>query len=219
MPTSQLRVGNIPAASLPDNQLQDALAGQSGEQVFAELHGKYYTMTKRGNLYFGASASGGIALIVPATTGGHPTLWNPTGSGYNAVLVRLQLSYVSGANAPTAIEWALTQNAGSSIGSAAPVVTFTNVAPTNSKLGAGNVSAMKWAPTVNTFAVAPPYLCPTGIALDTMAAASTNAPFITVIDYDGTMVLTPGNALSLCTQAATTTALFQVALFWYEQPI
>lgn len=219
MPTNQVQVGNIPASSLPDNQLVTALGAQSGETVVAELHGKYYTMTKRGNLYLGSSASGGIALIVPATTGGHPTLWNPSGSGFNAVLVRLQLSYVSGTNAPTAIEWAITNNAGSQVGTAAPVSTFTNVPPTNAKLGSGNISAMKWAPTVNTFAAAPAYLCPTGIALDTMAAASTNAPFVNIIDYDGTMILTPGNALSLCTQAATTTALFQVGLFWYEMPI
>jgi hypothetical protein len=174
-------------------------------------------MTKRGNLYLAPSASAGIALIVPATTGGHPTLWNPAGNLFNAVLVRLVLSYVSGANAPTAIEWAITNNAGSAIGTGAPIVTFTNVPPTNAKLGGGNVSTMKWAPTVNTFGAAPAYLCPTGIALDTMVAASTNAPFTTIIDYDGTMILTPGNALSLCAQAATTTALFQVALYYYEQ--
>src|SRR6185436_13284899 len=101
--------------------------------------------------YTGVSASTGIALIVPATTGGHPTLWNPTGSGVNVSLVRLRLSYVSGTNAPTAIEWARTANAGNQIGTGAPVVSFTDVAPSPSLIGGASASKVRWAPTTNTF--------------------------------------------------------------------
>jgi hypothetical protein len=215
----QVRVQPPSNVSYSDGNQYDAMGGKAGEVMVSELHGKYTSQNYRGNVFIGASASAGIALIVPATTGGHPTLWNPSGSGYIASIIRLQLSYVSGANAPTALEWAVTTNAGANYGTVAPIATFTNVAPTCANIGAGRVSKMFWAPATNTFSTAPAYLMPTGIALDTMVAASTNSPWANIIDYDGTLMLSPGTALSLCAQATTTTALFQVGLVWEEIPI
>lgn len=197
--------------------------GQSGEALVTEAHGKYYNANVRGNVFKGLSASTGIALIVPATTGNHPTLWNPQGSTANLSIIRLALSYVSGTNAPTALEWAVTTGAGSQIGTAAPIVTFTSVAPTQGVLGGTGKSSTtpqgRWAPTTNTFTAAPVFTEPTGFALDTMAAASTNAPFSMIVDYDGMLIVAPNTAISLCSQAATTTALFQVMVVWEEIPL
>lgn len=203
------------------NNLQGTTAlngrsGRMGDVIYSELHGKYAEQTRSGRTFFGVSASTGIALIVPATTGGHPTLWNPLGSGVNLSIIALELSYVSGTNAPTAIEWASTLNTGSTVATAAPIATFTNVVPTSSMIGSKFTSNAFWAPTVNTFTAAPVFARPTGLALDTMAAASTNAPFSMIVRYDGDLMLAPGVALSLCSQAATTTALFQVCCVWEE---
>ena len=166
--------------------------------------------------YTGVSASAGIALIVPATTGGHPTLWNPQGSGVNVAVRRLELSYVSGTNAPTAIEWAAVTNAGTTHGTGAPVATATIVAP-NGTLGSGVSNKAKWSPTTNTFTAAPVYLRPSGISLFTGAAATAVAPFVLVATYEADeFLLGPSSLVCLCTQAATTTALFQVAVTWEE---
>ncbi len=170
-------------------------------------------------IFTGVSASGGIALIVPATTGGHPSLWNPAGSEVNVHIRKLALSYVSGNNAPTAIEWALTTSAGSNIGTGAPVVSFTQVAPV-SILGHGADNKARWSPTTNTFVAAPVFTRPTGLSLFTGVAATAAAPFTMVVSYElEEFVMAPDNVLSLCTQAATTTALFQVALTWEEVAI
>lgn len=190
--------------------------GSEGQVIVSELHGKYVESMLRGNLFFGSTAATGIALIVPATTGGHPTLWNPAGSGVNLSVARLSLTYVSGANAPTAIEWAATLGAGAQVGTGAPIATFTKVTPSAALIGGGGVSKVFWAPATNTFAIAPAFIHGTGAALDTMAAASTNAPFVVNIDYDGLLGVAPGAAISLCAQAATTTALFQVTVFYEE---
>src|SRR3990167_3316600 len=93
-----------------------------GGKVVTGLHGTYYEQTARGRLYTGVSASGGIALIVPATTGGHPTLWNPADSGRNLSLIRLALSWVSGNNAPGAVEWASVTATGSAIATGAAIL-------------------------------------------------------------------------------------------------
>lgn len=167
-------------------------------------------------IYTGVSASSGIALIVPATTGGHPTLWNPSDSDRILHVLKLELSYVSGNNAPGAIEWAYVANAGSTHATGAPIATATLVAPTG-VLGYGSNNKAKWSPTTNTFTAAPTFLRPTGLSLFTGVAATAVAPFMLRASYDlEEFQVGPGTAICLCTQAATSTALFQVAVTWQE---
>ncbi len=191
---------------------------RDGAKVMAQVHGRYLDSTIRGRVYTGVSASTGIALIVPATTGGHPTLWNPSDSGRYLSIVRLALSYVSGNNAPGAIEWAYTANTGASIGTGQPILTGTRAAPVGVVGGALDHKGV-WIPTVNTFTAAPTFLRPTGLSLFTGVAATAVAPFVLRADYHGDLVLAPGVALSLCDQTTTTTALFQVAVTWEEIPV
>lgn len=193
--------------------------GQQGDGLVSELHGKYYNQNVRGNLWMGLSASTGIALIAPATGGGHPTLFNPVGSAVNLSLVRLTLGYVSGNNAPTCIEWASTLNAGSQAATGAAILTATAVAPTNCVIGGTGTNKVIWSPTVNTFTAAPVFVMPTGFSLFTGVAATATTPFTMIADYDGTLIVAPGAAISLCTQAATTTALFQVCVVWEAIPL
>lgn len=192
---------------------------RTGADVVAQLNGTYYEQASRARAYFGSSASTGIAIIVPATTGGHPTLWNPAGSGRNLSLIRLLLGYVSGNNAPTTIEWAITRVTGNTIATGAPIATGTRVAPEPCVLGGASDAVGVWIPTTNTFTAAPVFLRSTGLSLFTGVAATAVAPFQLEATYDGDLVVGPGTAISLCTQAATTTALFQVTVVWEEIPI
>lgn len=186
------------------------------QQAMDNLHGVNYAAVSRGNVYIGNSASAGIALIVPATTGGHPTLVNPVGSGVNLSLIKVCLGYVSGNNAPTCIEWALTSPANAPPATASPILTATKVAAQNALLGASDNSKAWWSPTTNTFTAAPVFCATTGLSLFTGVAATAVAPFQLQANYNGDLVIKPGAALSLCTQAATTTALFQVTVVWEE---
>lgn len=195
---------------------QDAdRTSNDGGKVVTQLHGKYYEQNARGRVYTGVSASGGIALLVPATGGGHPTLWNPSDSGRNLSIIRLELSWVSGNNAPGAVEWAYTLATGAAAGTGLPIATATVVTPTG-VLGGLVDNKGKWSPTTNTFTAAPIFLRPAGISLFTGIGTTAVAPFVLRADYDGDFVIAPGNAVSLCFQTTTTTALFQVAVTWEE---
>lgn len=189
---------------------------RDGGLVVAQLHGKYYESASRARAYFGSSASGGIALLVPATGGGHPTLWNPSDSGRNLSIVRLELSWVSGNNAPGALEWAVTRDTGSTIGTGAPIATGTRVAPESCLIGGARDAKGVWLPTTNTFTAAPVFLRSAGISLFTGISSTAVAPFVLRADYDGDFVLAPGVAVSLCDQTTTTTAVFQVTVTWEE---
>jgi hypothetical protein len=191
--------------------------GDSSQLLADQLNGRYYAAAKSGRLFIATSAAAGIALIAPATGGGHPTLINPFGSKRNLSIARLRLSYVSGNNAPTAVEWAYTANVGSGPGpTGSPILTATRVAVLSAMVGGPVDGVSYWSPTVNTFTAAPTFLAPTGLSLFTGVAATAVAPFALNVEYDGGLVVPPGAALSLCTQAATTTALFQVEILIQE---
>lgn len=167
-----------------------------------------------------SSAAAGIAIIAPATGGGHPTLINPQSSTVRLDVKKLTLTYVSGNNAPGGVEWAYTLNVGTGIGpTGAPILTATRGALVqNATIGAPtNPRFLYWSPTVNTFTAAPVIVAGTGLSLFTGVAATAVAPFPLVANYEeGELSVYPGAAISLCTNVATTTALFQVALWVTE---
>jgi hypothetical protein len=214
MPKQFIGLRNDPAGLSQNDALR--VMGD-GAAVVAQAHGKYLESMIRNRLFTGASAAAGIALIAPAAGGGHPTLWNPSDSGRYLSIVRLDLSYVSGNNAPGALEWAITQPTGPSVGTGQPILTMTRVDPVG-LIGGPRDNKGVWSPTTNTFTAAPTFLRPVGLSLFTGVAATAVAPFALFKEYDGDLVLAPGAALSLCSQMATTTALFQVALAWEELP-
>jgi hypothetical protein len=194
----------------------DALRiSRDGAQVVTLAHGAYFEQCVRGRVYTGVSAVGGIALITTATTGNHPTLWNPSDSGRYVSIIRLSLGWVSGNNAPGTLAWYTTSNTGSTVATAAPIATFTQVAPVG-VIGGALDNRARWSPTTNTFTAAPAYHRNSGISLFTGVAATAVAPFVIRTDYDGELILAPGSAISLCSVAATTTAVFQIALVWEE---
>ena len=182
--------------------------GSTGELIVQDLNGRFYEQAVRGNVFIYNSVATGIALIVSATTGGHPTIFNPLGSGKNWIPIALYLGYVSGNNAPGSLALALTESAGAAPATGAPILTGTHVAPVSALLGSGSASVMKWYPTTNTFTAAPTVVLSTGISLFTGVAATAVAPFTLIVPFDGSIILPPGNSLSLVSLQATTTALF-----------
>jgi len=171
-------------------------------------------------IFSGNSADGGIALIAPASGGGHPTLINYAGSDCYVMVRRLRLTYVSGTNAPVGIIYAKTTGIGASAATGTPLLTATAASKEPALLGSGATGnpLVVWSPTTNTFTAAPtsPYR-DTGISLFTGAAATAVAPF-SLIAEEGYFGLYPGTAISICTKGATTTALFRVTIEWEEIP-
>ena len=211
----EMRVG---PARLADDAEAAPRLGNSGEQIVQELNGRYYEQVVRGNVFIYSTVAAGINPVIPITTGGNPTIWNPAGSGYNLIPMRLLMGYVSGNNVPGFFHFNITANTGANIGAGLPIVTFTDVAPVSALLGSGKTSRMRWAPAVSTFVANPVFLMTLGLSQFTGIATTAVAPWQYILDFDGTLILGPGNALTLGCNAANT-SVYSIALIGMELPI
>jgi hypothetical protein len=194
---------------------------REGATVINQLHGEYAEQLRRGKIWIATAGVAGLALITSATTGGHPTIFNPAGSGVFLSFISLSLnSMESGSMAPSALGWYATTSAGSGAATGGAILTFTEVAPINALVGFGGTSAAKWAPATNTFTAAPAFYCGADFSLVTLGSANTaSVPFSMVAEYHGKLGLYPGTALSLCSVAATTTNKFIPCLVYEELPL
>jgi len=201
----------------PAGQWLNVPGGTLGEVIVAPSGVAKSEALSRGRLFFGTMPVAGAALITTATTGGHPTLWNPAGSGVDLAIVSLELTQVDGTNAVGGLGWYKTAGAGSAAAVGSPIVTFTNVAPSPALVGGPGVSKALWSPTTNTFTAAPVFHAPIPLSLWPVTVATAISGAIYRIPYDGEFGAAPGNALSICSIAATTTSKFIVKITWEER--
>ncbi len=177
-------------------------------------YGRYADQMIKGNLFvYPVPAQ---ALLLSATTGLHPTVWNPQGSGMLFIPVRLVMSFVSGTTVIGSVLIAETLNTGSGISATAPIKTFTDVAAIPARMGAGEVSTMRFAPTTCTFVAAPSVISATSINLG--AADPTSSGHEHTHEFMGTLAFEPGTAMSVCYSVTTTTALYIISISGLEVP-
>ncbi len=165
------------------------------------------------------------ALLISATTGNVPTLWNPTTSGKIFIPKKVILTYLSGTTTIGSVLFAktLTQAGTAVIATNGPIITFTSGvanAQNNGGLGAPNAkaTAMLWAPAVNTFFAAPTVFM--GSEINVGAVAPTNGGLGgSAHRFNGETIIWPGQALSICYSVTTSTALFFVTLIGVEKPL
>lgn len=181
--------------------------------LVSELDPCYYQHAIKGNafLYTGP----GQALLLSATTGTVPTIFNPAGSGKNFVPLAIKVSFLSGTSTIGAVLIAQTVGAGASAATAAAILTGTHVAPAPAFVGGSAASAMRHFPTTNTFTAAPTVIAATGINIG--AGALGTGTYETWLN--GSLVFAPGTAMSITYSVATSTSLFFTTVFGLEIPI
>src|SRR5882672_3614960 len=115
-------VGAPSTTSNADGSNPFLLQGKQGDALVSELHGKYYTQNYRGNVYFASTAAAGVTVSIfsnASFTG--LALWNPQGSNRNLSILRTTWAPQTVATAVAGMGYAWLNNAGSSIGTAAPI--------------------------------------------------------------------------------------------------
>jgi hypothetical protein len=210
---NQLQVGKQLAAT---GQIANARGDFSGATAVMQGNGKYADLVRNGQM-FNYSVTSAAALLLSATTACGPTIWNPVGSGVIMYPLLLTQNWLSGVTVAGSVQWMITKNAGSQIGTAAPIVTFTDTPAVNMAIGSVNAAttAVRFAQVTATFAAAPTFWVATGLNYKTEAGDYLGGP----IDYDGALAVYPGNAITLCYSVTTSTALYFTTLLGAEVPL
>jgi hypothetical protein len=218
MAVEQVQVA-IPGPSLTQENTPGFLrTGSYGELIVQQLFGKYAELTRRGYVYAAHSAAA-ATIPVNTTLTNSPTLWNKASSGKLVYPLQLMLS-------PAAIGTPVIQgftiswlkNTGDGVGTGAPIVTFTNVAPSPCLIGRGACSAF-FAPATDTFTTQPAALMDIGLGYWLSGTAATGAPSFWMYDFDGTVVMPPGTSISLGSATAASSITYWTTIIFAELPL
>ena len=211
-------VANPGGISAADGDMNPPTMGKAREYLVASLHGEAYTQCYRGNVFIGAAAAAGIVPPIYSNTAQTFMIWNPAGSGKLVVPISLNIGLVTVGVVTDNLVWAYFPNAGSQLGTAAPVSALTAANPVNAYIGHQNQSITRFAPATATV-LAPSLLRPTGITNFMAASPTAENDFYTMREeLHGSIILGPGNALFLANNIAGV-ATYNVAVTWAEIPV
>lgn len=214
MPVSQVNV--VAAAGLPGaaplgpaNQPGD----QFGAALVSEFLPRYYALTRAGVVFNLSTLVAGVAIPISTATAQTFGLWNPAGSGKNIVPLLYLASYVSGTFVGGDVGISQIPNAGSAIGAAgAPISAWTDTAPVNQLLGAGAVPGGIRG-TLAATTIAATWLQTLGISEGAALATTAFQQTAVVYDFQGTLIVSPNNAIFTTASAASGALVAQTLLF------
>jgi hypothetical protein len=199
--------GVVGPAIKSDGAEADVRLDKSGAQVTTNNHPSYYEAAARGKINMVSNLVAGVAPGTAFSTTPTFCIWNPTGSGINAALIKCNIAYVSGTLGAGFVAYGANTQA-------TEPTTGTALVPVNGLLGASrgiirgyNGSTLTAAPTI----VRSPFSM--GPALATTAVM----PFTVTDLIDGEIVVGPGQAFAVqMTGGAGTSPLVVISLSWEE---
>jgi hypothetical protein len=203
-----------PAAGA-NNAILSGRSGQLGETIMQELHGRYYETTYRNNSFLLSVSTAAAVTAYSGGAGGTPmlALFNPTGSGRNAVINKVSIGSVVAASAAGTVAFGLY------FGTTATITQATTVTPWNMltqqqsgsfMTGFRNVALTSSTAASNAVALASYYWA-------TAAGVGNVSPAVT--DIEGAIIIPPGSYLALGGSAALTSATWIGSLQWEEVPV
>lgn len=206
-------VGQPSAGS--NNALLSGRAGQLGDAIVSELHGRYYETTYRGNSFLLSVPTAAAVTAYAGGAGGTPmlALFNPTGSGRNAVVNKVSIGNVAAASAAGMVSFGLW------FGTTAAITQATTITPwsMSTQLQSGsvmtgfrNVALTSGSAANNVIPVASYYW-----ATAAGAALVTGGP----VDLEGSVIIPPGSYIALGGSAALTSATWIGSIQWEEVPV
>ncbi len=163
----------------------------------------------RGNMFCYSTALAGNALVA-ATTTNAPMIFNPSGSGKIGIIYKITYNRTAKG---TPLEGGIVYlksatNLGASVGTGAPVVSGTHVAPQNALIGSTRGSAFNFYPTTVVVTTALTYFANAGIAQTADNGATTVSGPRAEMAVDrilGAISILPGHAFALGAQVALST--------------
>lgn len=176
-----------------------------------------YELARQGRVFSGNIAAAGVVLPIYSNTTQQVGLWNPAGSSVDLVLLRVALTYVdtTGAAGGYVLGY-LPTGAPAAAATGASIAAFTETTPLNLYVRGGNAAQAKFAQGSTITVSAPSILTHLSLNQNAFTAAGTGQmAFRNSIEYDGELVIPPGNAIFVAGNIATL-AKWSGSLVWAE---
>lgn len=213
MPLVQGIVNGPANSSNADGSNPIALMGKAAELMVAELHGKYYTQSYRGNAFIGNTASGGVAITIIGTTAQVFGLWNRAGNTRNAVPQTLDVGPTTGTFVIGNLCLGQSLNAGSALATGG-ISAFTSGTPLGGNIGASGGNTVSFTPSAAT-TLANTFLLSLNMVFASTALTSPNVHY----DFEGGVIIPPNVAVWLNTNPTIQTQSMTASLRWEEPPL
>lgn len=178
----------------------------------------YYDQVKGGNVFIGQSINPTTGVAIPISTTTSPTfgLWNPTGSGVDAVLIKFTAGLVSTNGTPGTILYSVVTNAGSGIATGGPISAFAQVTPTNAYVNGGLASNTRFCGGgTTTLTTAGTVFASSGYTQLTTSTTASSPMYRVDDSIGGQIIVPPGNFVYVTASVALST-LFDMSLWWEE---
>jgi hypothetical protein len=198
-----------------NNAVLNGRAGQLGDSIVSELHGRYYETTYRGNSFLLSVSTAAAVTAYSGGAGGTPMIgvFNPSASGKNLVITKASFSNVVAASAAGTVTFGLYFGVTAAITQATTTTPWSMVTQQQSgsvATGFRNVALTSGSAASNVIALGAYYW-----ATAAGAASIMGAP----IDLEGSVIIPPGSYVALGGSAALTSATWIGSLQWEEVPV
>jgi hypothetical protein len=198
-----------------NNAIINGRSGQLGDVIVSELHGRYYETTYRGNSFLLSVSTAAAVTAYSGGAAGTPmlTVFNPSGSGKNAVITKASVASVVAASAAGTVTFGLYFGTTAAITQATTVTPWsmgTQLQSGSIMTGFRNVALTSGSAASNVIPLASYYW-----ATAAGAALVNNG----VVDLEGSVIIPPGAYVALGGSAALTSATWIGSLQWEEVPV
>ena len=198
-----------------NNAIINGRSGQLGDVIVSELHGRYYETTYRGNSFLLSVSTAAAVTAYSGGAAGTPmlTVFNPSGSGKNAVITKASVASVVAASGAGTVTFGLYFGTTAAITQATTVTPWsmgTQLQSGSVMTGFRNVALTSGSAASNVIPLASYYW-----ATAAGAALVNNG----VVDLEGSVIIPPGAYVALGGSAALTSATWIGSLQWEEVPV
>ncbi len=207
-------VQNPVANQNPDGTIGNVALGRQGDTLVSDVHGTYYNVASRGNVFFASSGLAGSVVKLSAATMTSVTfsLLNPVGSGVNVELIDMSWQqFGSGTEIVTQLGVAIQTD----IASAGVPTTLTAGVINNGLVGGGNVSKCVFytVATMTNAAIGAkfPHFW---LFQNPLATTVTQAP--NLYEFKGKLIMPPGSMLVPVAALTGTEIEAAISLSWAE---
>lgn len=168
-----------------------------------QVGSQYQKWADAGKVFVGKTGAA-IAIPINTATTAAPTLWNPTNSGKKLIPIRIAMSFAAiGTQVQSGFTLGYILRTGDTVATGLPIATFTNIPPTNLRLGNGQSPKALYANATVTFTTAPTVFLDLGMGQNVQGTAANGEPYTLRYDFNGELIVLPGTAIVVGATAAT----------------